>query len=62
MKFLAMLATMFSLVFLILVVHAFSFPAQKKAEEIHLLSSSVKDTKPSLGFKSNDYKRFVYAQ
>lgn len=61
MKFLAMLATSFSVIYLVLVVHALSFSSQKKAEEIDALSLHVKDVKPSLSFSSNAYQRFVYA-
>ncbi|KFL34667.1 MULTISPECIES: hypothetical protein [unclassified Sulfurospirillum] len=60
MKFLTMLATSFSMLYLMLVVHAFSFPSQKKAEELTALSLHVKDAKPSLSFPTNAYQRFVY--
>lgn len=62
MKFLVMLAASFSMLYLVLVVHAFSFPTQKKAEELTALSLHVKDAKPSLSFPTEEYKRFVYAQ
>jgi len=62
MKFLVMLAGSFSIVYLVLVVHAFSFPSQKKTEDIEALSLHVKDTKLSLSFPTNEYQRFVYAQ
>jgi hypothetical protein len=60
MKFLAMLAASFSMIYLVLAVHAFSFPSQKKAEELTALSLHVKDAKPSLSFPTNAYQRFVY--
>ena len=62
MKFLVMLAASFSMLCLVLWVHAFSFPPQKKAEEIEALSFHVKDAKLSLSFPTQEYKRFVYAQ
>jgi hypothetical protein len=60
MKFLAMLATAFCVLYLALVVHAFSFPTQKKAEELTALALHVKDVKPSLSFPTHAYQRFVY--
>lgn len=60
MKFLTMLATAFLMIYLVLVVHALSFPTQKKAEELTALSLHVKDAKPSLSFPTREYKRFVY--
>ena len=60
MKFLAMLAASFSMIYLMLVVHALSFPREKKAEELTALALHVKDAKPSLSFPTQEYKRFVY--
>ena len=51
MKFLVMLAASFSMLYLVLVVHAFSFPTQKKAEEIEALSLHVKE-KSTSGYAS----------
>lgn len=60
MKFLAMLGTFFSLLYLGMTVHLLSAPTQKKAEEIGTLSLHVKDAKPSLSFPNTAYQRFVY--
>jgi len=62
MKFLAMLAASFSMIYLVLVAHAWSYPTKQKAEEIEALSLHVKDTKASLSFPTPAYQRFVYAQ
>lgn len=62
MKFLAMLAASFSLIYCVMTVHMVQFPTQKKAEEIQALSLHVKDAKASLSFPTNAYQRFVYAQ
>jgi len=61
MKFLAMLATAFSFLYLVVVVHALSFSSEKKVEEIDALALHVKDTKIALSFPTNAYQRFVYA-
>lgn len=62
MKFLTMLVVTFSVIYLVLMVHAFRFPTQQKVDELGTLSLHVKETKPSVFFPSNDYQRFVYAQ
>ncbi len=62
MKFLAMLAASFSILYLVLVAHAWSYPTKQKAEELTALSLHVKDTKPSLSFPTPAYQRFVYAE
>ena len=62
MKFLAMLAASFSIIYLVLVVHALRYPSQQKAEEIETLALHVKDAKPSLSFPTPAYQRFVYAE
>ncbi|WP_263833813.1 hypothetical protein [Sulfurospirillum oryzae] len=62
MRFLTMLAAFFAIFYLVIVVHAFSYPRQQQAEDIEALSLHVKDTKLSLSFPTNEYQRFVYAQ
>ena len=62
MKFLSKIAVFFAIIYLVLVVHSLRYEATDKGEAIALLSVHVKDVEPSLSYRSNEYKRFVYAK
>ena len=62
MKLLRKLTLLFVIVFSMLSIHYVTYERSQKVEDIIALSSHIKYTEPSFSFKSNEYKRFVYAK
>lgn len=62
MKFLSKIVIFFAIVYLALMLHALLYETKQKSEAIAFFSLHVKDVEPSLAYRSNEYKRFVYAK
>lgn len=60
MKFLAVLAAFFGVLYTLLVAHALLYPKSQKVTEIDAVALHVKDAKLSVSFPSPLYQRFVY--
>ncbi|MGG7074119.1 hypothetical protein U5B43_07700 [Campylobacter sp. 9BO] len=60
MKFLAILAISFGVIYLLIFAHYASFDRSSKLAEISALVTKIKDARPAFSFAGDEYRKFVY--